>query len=84
MALLATMLAACGTLPTIVPGMAGRSSKAVRLEGARGPLTAQQSKAVLDGLRSRGGQSGVFDRHLALEEAIVGTPMTIGNKVVLL
>ena len=71
-------------LPTIVPDMALRSSRPVRLEGARGPLSAQQSKAILAGLASRGEETSIFERHLALEEAIVGAPLVVGNKVVLL
>src|ERR1700687_5021628 len=76
-------LAACNTLPTIDPGAAAESAPA-RLEGTRGPLSAQQSKAVLARLESRSPQTSIFDRHLALEEAITGAPLTVGNKVVLL
>jgi cardiolipin synthase len=64
--------------------MARRPAQPVQLEGARGPLSSQQSKAILDRLGSRGEETSIFDRHLALEEAIVGTPLTVGNKVVLL
>ena len=64
--------------------MARRPAQPVQLEGARGPLTAQQSKAILNGLKSRGEETSIFDRHLALEEAIVGSPLMVGNKVVLL
>lgn len=77
-------LAGCSSLPTIVPDMARRPAQPVQLEGARGPLTAQQSKAILDRLKSRGEATSIFDRHLALEEAIVGSPLMVGNKVVLL
>lgn len=77
-------LASCSSLPTIVPDMARRPAQPAQLEGARGPLTSQQSKAILDRLRSRGEETSIFDRHLALEEAIVGSPLMVGNKVVLL
>jgi cardiolipin synthase len=77
-------LAGCSSLPTIVPDMARRPAQPVQLEGARGPLTSQQSKAILDQLKSRGEETSIFDRHLALEEAIVGSPLMVGNKVVLL
>jgi cardiolipin synthase len=56
----------------------------VTIEGARGALTAAQSKAILDRLRSRSADTNIFDRHLALEEAIVGSPLTTGNQVNLL
>jgi cardiolipin synthase len=77
-------LAGCSSLPTIVPDLARPSGPPVQLEGARGPLSAAQSKAILDGLSSRGQDTDIFDRHLALEEAIVGSPLTTGNQVLLL
>jgi cardiolipin synthase len=77
-------LAACDSLPTIVPDLARRAGPPVQLEGARGPLTAAQSKAVLDRLSSLGPDTGIFERHLAREEALVGSPLTTGNQVVLL
>ena len=81
---LCTFLAACSSLPTIVPDMATRPSRAVQLEGGRGPLTAEQSKAVLTRIQSGAKETSIFDRHLALETAIVGSPLMVGNKVVLL
>ena len=77
-------LAGCGSLPIIVPDMELRPDQPVQLEGAFGPLTPQQSKAILDRLKSGGKEASIFDRHLALEEAIVGSPLVVGNKVVLL
>ena len=79
-----TALAGCSSLPTIVPDMARRPAQPVQLEGARGPLTVSQSKAVINKLQSRGKETSIFDRHLALEEAITGSPLTVGNKVLLL
>jgi cardiolipin synthase len=77
-------LSACSSLPTIVPDLAQSPGPAVQLEGARGPLSAAQSQAILDRLASRGQDTDIFDRHLALEEAIVGSPLTTGNQVLLL
>ena len=77
-------LAGCGTLPTLVPEMAPHSSRAVQIDGARGPLSARQSRVILAGLKKRGAETSIFDRHLAVEEGIVGTPLVAGNKVVLL
>ena len=81
-----TLLAAtgCSVLPTIVPDMAHRPSRPVQLEGARGPLSAQQSKTILNRLQSRGVDTNIFERHLALEESLAGSPLTVGNKVLLL
>jgi cardiolipin synthase len=77
-------LTACSSLPKIVPDLARRPGTPVKLEGARGPLSAAQSKAILSQLESRSVDTGIFDRHLALEEAIVGSPLTTGNDVQLL
>jgi cardiolipin synthase len=76
--------AGCTSLPTIVPDMARSRSQPVRLEGARGPLSAEESKAILARLESRGEATSIFDRHLALEEGVAGTPLVVGNRVVLL
>ena len=76
-------LAGCNTLPTVGPD-AGANAAPARLEGTRGLLSAKQSKAVLGRIEDRSPQTSIFDRHLALEEAITGTPLSVGNKVVLL
>ena len=83
----AVLVAGCSSLPTIVPDMAPRSARAtppVQMAGARGPLSAAQSKVILDRLKQRSPETSIFDRHLALEEAIVGSPLTTGNDVRLL
>jgi len=82
-AIFVAVVAGCSTiLPTINPDMAER--RPVVLEGAQGPLSAARSKAILDRLKARGGETSIFDRHLALEEAIAGSPLVVGNKVTLL
>ena len=81
-AVLATA-AGCSTLmPTINPDLA--FGQPVVLEGARGMLTPERSKAILDQLKAKGGEPSIYDRHLALEEAVAGSPLVVGNKVVLL
>ena len=80
-------VAGCSSLPTIVPDMAQRSARAtppVAINGVRGPLSVAQSKIILDRLKQRSPDTSIFDRHLALEEAIVGSPLTAGNDVQLL
>ncbi len=83
-ALCLAQLAACDSIPTIVPDMAMRSSHPVRLDDAHGPLTAQQSKEILARLESNSAETNIFDKHLALETKIVGSPLVVGNKVELL
>jgi cardiolipin synthase A/B len=79
-----SVFAGCSSLPRIVPDLARRAGPPVQLEGTGGPLSAAQSKAILDGLASRSPDTDIFARHLALEEAIVGSPLTTGNAVQLL
>lgn len=76
-------LAGCKSLPRVVPDLERRAPP-VKLEGSKGPLSAERSKAILDRLRADGQGSDVLSRHLALEEAIVGSPLTAGNQALLL
>jgi cardiolipin synthase len=82
-ALCATLMVGCSSIPLMVPDMA-MSSKKVKLEGAHGSLSNAQSKAILAKLKKDGDDTNIFDRHLALEAEIVGSPLIVGNKVDLL
>lgn len=77
-------LAGCSGLPRLVPDLARRPAAPVPLEGVWGPLPAAQSQALLQRLARLGPESGIFDEHLAREEAIVASPLTTGNRVDLL
>jgi cardiolipin synthase A/B len=76
-------LTACSSLPVLTPEMS-ISNDTVRLQGSRGPLTTQQSKAILSKLDSNGKPTGIFEQHLALEQEILGDSLVVGNKVTLL
>jgi cardiolipin synthase len=82
-ALCTTFIVGCSSIPLMVPDMA-LSSKKVKLEGANGSLSHAQSKAILTKLKKDGDDTNIFDRHLALESEIVGSPLIVGNKVDLL
>jgi cardiolipin synthase len=77
-------LAGCSSLPRIVPDLERPRAAPVQLEGARGPLTAAQSQAILKRLENSAPDTGIFERHLAIEDAIVGSPLITGNDVQLL
>lgn len=83
-ALILALLAGCGPIPSMVPDMALRPSHPVQLDGAHGPLSAKQSKVILARLERNGADTNIFDKHLALEAEIVGSPLVVGNKVELL
>lgn len=79
-------LAACGTVPDVNPIIAAAEMAvpAPQLVGPRGPLRPDESRAVLDRLRRENGEADVLQRHLALEQALAGSPLVTGNKVRLL
>ena len=82
--LCATLALAGCAVPQIDRMMLQPERGPVRLEGAHGPLTREQSRQVLDQLRQRSPGSGLLEAHIALEEAIAGHPLTVGNAVKLL
>ena len=49
--------------------------------GARGPLSARQSKAVLSRLAEQAPDAGALERHLAVEQIVAESPLFIGNQV---
>ncbi len=78
------LLVGCTSIPMMVPDMAMESPRKVKLEGTQGALTNEQSKAILAKLKKNGDETNIFDKHLALEAQIVGSPLVVGNKVDLL
>ncbi len=77
---LASMLLGCSTLPAVeLDG--GSPASAAQVEGASGPLSAARSRAVLAGLQQGADPTHIFDRHLALEQAVSGSPLVQGNRI---
>jgi cardiolipin synthase len=84
LALCVVAFAGCKSLPSIHPDMAPRSRSNVQLQDAHGPLSQARSKAILDELKTRSPDTNILDRHLAVEQALVDSPLVAGNKVTLL
>lgn len=76
-------LSVCSTLPTIVPDM-GPAASPVQVDGPRGPLSAARSREILARLQQGSAASNIFERHLALEQAVAASPLLGGNRVRLL
>ena len=79
------LVAGCvvSSLPSI-ERMERNATGPVQLEGARGPLSTEQSAAILETLKEKNGNPSILERHVAIEEAAVDSPLVIGNKAVLL
>ncbi len=56
----------------------------VRFKGSRGVLSREQSKAIFEKMKSRSPDNDVLERHIAVEQALTDSPLSIGNQVVLL
>ncbi len=78
------MLAGCGSVPQIDELTVIGDGSLPHVIGAHGPLTARQSKALLDRLAAEGGQADLLRRHLAVEQSVAETPLVAGNRVQLL
>ncbi|HEX9685695.1 MAG TPA: cardiolipin synthase [Burkholderiales bacterium] len=76
--------AACATLPDTDALIERHAGQAARFENARGPLSAQQNAAVLAELKRKSGDIDILEKQIVLEQAIVGSPLILGNKVTLL
>ena len=74
----------CARLPTIVPDLSRRHAPTLQMAGAKGPLSATQVTAAIERLQKGGQPTDIFSRHLALEEALTGSPLSAGNQVTLL
>jgi cardiolipin synthase len=46
-------------------------------------LTDEQSKAIVERLKRQAGDTDILTRHVAVSEAISGSPMVTGNQVIL-
>ena len=76
---------ACAQTPDTGLLMRGAPRGAVQLDGPDGPLSKKRSAAILAEIQRKSGSSGdVLEKHVAVEEALVGSPLVVGNRVSLL
>jgi len=74
-------LAGCATVPKVNDNPAPEPT---HIMAARGPLSAAQSRALLDRIAPEPGDAGILKRHTAIEEAVAETPLVAGNATRLL
>lgn len=82
----ALCIGGCGTLPDSDALIHNRSLywHHFKVVGEQGPLSASQSKAIIERLKARSGKTDILERHLAFEQAISGSPLVLGNNVTML
>jgi cardiolipin synthase len=77
--------AGCASLPDAATEAEKPHAQAVKLEGARGPVSAGRSAAIIDELQGASGDIDILQKHLAAEQAInIDSPLVLGNKLALL
>lgn len=74
----------CATLPDSDALIERHRGQSARFENARGALSAQKSAEILAELKRKSGDIDIFEKQIALEQAIVGSPLIVGNKTTLL
>ncbi len=81
----ALFFAGCTALPVMTPDMARVDPSSVQFQTASGRiLSPERSRAILAGLSRGSEDTDVLTHHLALEQSVSGSPLSLGNRVVLL
>ncbi len=75
---------ACATLPDADVIIARHAGQAARFENARGALSVEKNAAILAEFKRRSGDIDILEKQIVLEQAIVGSPLMLSNKVTLL
>ncbi|MEO8301477.1 MAG: phospholipase D-like domain-containing protein [Rhizomicrobium sp.] len=81
-ALALSALIGCAAVPKVDDTPTPQQSATI--VGARGPLTAAQSRVLLDRIAPEPGDAGILKRHMAIQEAVAETPLVAGNATRLL
>ncbi len=76
--------AGCATLPDAAAIIEQHSAQTARFDNAHGPMSAARSAAIVAELKRKSGDIDILDKQIALEQAISGSPLVVGNKVTLL
>ena len=79
-AALALVLAGCASLPPIDRHLLKQEREPVRVENARRALSHAESERILAELKKRAPNAGLLERHVAVEEALTETALSIGNR----
>lgn len=83
-AIILLVTAGCAALPDSDALIDRHSEQPAKFENADGQLPAHKGAAIVADLKRKSGDIDILDKQIALEQAIVGSPLITGNKVVLL
>ena len=81
----ALLAAGCNTLPRLdTPGLepGADENRPARFVSATRVLSEAQSKAIVERLKRQAGDTDILSRHIAISEAISGSPMVTGNQAI--
>jgi cardiolipin synthase len=81
--MLLAALGGCAHVPVVDEADLVKASDGsqIKVFGARGPLSARQSKAALSRLAEQAPDAGALERHLAVEQIVAESPLFTGNQV---
>jgi cardiolipin synthase len=76
----------CATLPNVseIVDEAPTTQAPLQITSAKGLLSPQQSKALMERLKNSVDPTDILERHLTVVESVTDSPLTKGNNVVLL
>ncbi len=80
----ALALGGCGSVPDAKFITRTRGDTTAEFKSVWQPIAQRTNAALVDELKRRNGDFDILDRQLAIEHAIVGTPLIPGNRVTLL
>jgi cardiolipin synthase A/B len=76
--------AGCASVPDTSFLRQGTPAQMAEFKNAWGPIPAKTSAAVMAELKRKSGNLDILDRQIAIEQAVVGKPLVLGNRVTLL
>jgi cardiolipin synthase len=82
--LLTLVFAGCAGVPDAQFHTQRYTTQAAEFKTAWGPVNDRIGVAIVDDLKRKAGDLDILDRQIAIEQAIVGKPLVLGNRVKLL
>jgi cardiolipin synthase len=74
----------CARLRDTEAILARHTAQAAQFETAQGPVSTQQSAAIVAALKRQSGDLDILDKQITLEQSINASSLVLGNKVTLL